>query len=162
MTTTNRESVLSQVSESPQNYPSEYSAIERFLKTARDLVSCGDLRTILAQYITQFLKQLDTVTQVVKSKGVSRLIVEDLKGKISEFLETYGYKLMELLKEIILVRQRDRTMREMSLRAVKRLFKMSTTQANIADSLYKIKLHVVVTFILEREFKSSAVAKERN
>lgn len=69
---------------------------------------------------------------------------------------------MELLKEIILVRQRDRTMREMSLRAVKRLFKMSSPKANIADTLYRIKLHVVVTFILEREFKSSAVAKERN
>ena len=27
--------------------------------------------------------------------------------------------------------------------------------------LYKIKIHVIVTFIVEREFKSTAVAKER-
>ena len=32
----------------------------------------------------------------------------------------------------------------------------------VADMLYKIKMHVIVTFILEREFKSMAVAKERN
>jgi hypothetical protein len=48
----------------------------------------------------------------------------------------------------------------MSLRAVKRLFKISGTM--VADLLYTKKLHVVVTFILEREFKSQAVAKERN
>lgn len=154
--------MLSTVTDSPQSYPAEYAAVEKFIKTTSDLVSCGDLRTICAQYITSFLKQLDTVTQVVKSKGVSKVIVEDLKDKISEFLATYGQKLMELLKEVILVRQRDRTMREMTLRAVKRLLRISTPQANVADQLYKAKLHVVVTFILEREFKSSAVAKERN
>jgi len=48
----------------------------------------------------------------------------------------------------------------MSLRAVKRLFKISG--AMVADLLYGKKLHIVVTFILEREFKSQAVAKERN
>jgi hypothetical protein len=70
-----------------------------------------------------------------------------------------GLKLFELLKEVILVRQRDRSLRELSLRAVKRLFKISGPI--VADMLYKIKIHVILTFILEREFKSSAVAKER-
>ena len=51
-------------------------------------------------------------------------------------------------------------MRELSTRAVKRLFKI--VGVPVADILYKIKIHIVVTFILEREFKSMAVAKERN
>lgn len=58
------------------------------------------------------------------------------------------------------MRQRDRSLREFSLRAVKRLFKIAGPL--VAPMLYKIKIHVIVTFILEREFKSSAVAKERN
>ena len=70
-----------------------------------------------------------------------------------------GPKLFELLKEVILVRQRDRSLRELSLRAVKRLLKISGPI--VAEMLYKLKIHVILTFILEREFKSSAVAKER-
>lgn len=31
----------------------------------------------------------------------------------------------------------------------------------VAAMLYKLKIHIVVCFILEREFKSQAVAKER-
>jgi hypothetical protein len=71
----------------------------------------------------------------------------------------HGPKLFEILKEVILVRQRDRSLREFCLRAVKRLFKI--TGQSVAPMLQQIKIHVVVTFILEREFKSSAVAKER-
>lgn len=74
-------------------------------------------------------------------------------------IEQDGLKLFEILKEIILVRQRDRSLREYSLRAVKRLFKI--TGLCVAQMLYKIKIHIVVCFILEREFKSNAVAKER-
>jgi hypothetical protein len=70
-----------------------------------------------------------------------------------------GVKLFEILKEVILVRQRDRSLREFSLRAVKRLFKISGIP--VSTMLYKIKIHIVVCFILEREFKSAAVAKER-
>ena len=31
----------------------------------------------------------------------------------------------------------------------------------MAKILYKLKIHIISTFILEREFKSQAVAKER-
>lgn len=74
-------------------------------------------------------------------------------------IEKDGLQLFEILKEVILVRQRDRSLRELSLRAVKRLFKISGEP--VADMLYKLKIHVIVTFILEREFKSTAVTKER-
>jgi len=36
-----------------------------------------------------------------------------------------GARLLEILKEVILVRQRDRQIRELSIRAIKRLFKIS-------------------------------------
>lgn len=74
-------------------------------------------------------------------------------------IDENGVKLFEILKEVILVRQRDRSLREFSLRAVKRLFKIAGIP--VSTMLYKIKIHIVLCFILEREFKSAAVAKER-
>ena len=58
----------------------------------------------------------------------------------------------------MLVRHVDRSIREKSIRAIKMLFKLSP---GIHQQLSETKLPVFVVFILEREFKSSAVAKER-
>lgn len=70
-----------------------------------------------------------------------------------------GARLLEILKEVILVRQRDRAIRELSIRAIKRLFKIAGK--SVTPLLQKLKIQVFISFILEREFKSSAVAKER-
>lgn len=64
-----------------------------------------------------------------------------------------------LLKAIMLVRHVDRSIREKSIRAIKMLLKLCPI---ITDQLAETKLPVFVVFILEREFKSSAVAKERS
>ena len=58
----------------------------------------------------------------------------------------------------MLVRHVDRSIREKSIRAIKQLLKLSPS---INEQLTATKLPVFVIFILEREFKSSAVAKER-
>jgi len=73
--------------------------------------------------------------------------------------EKNGEKLLDILKEIILVRQRDRVIRENTIRAVKRLIKIAGKP--VTKICYNLKMHIFITFILEREFKSSAVAKER-
>ena len=70
-----------------------------------------------------------------------------------------GLQLFELLKEVILVRQRDRQIRELSIRAIKRLFKIAGKV--VAPMLQKLKMHFFISFILEREYKSTAVSKER-
>lgn len=58
----------------------------------------------------------------------------------------------------MLVRHVDRSIREKSIRAIKQMFKLVPS---ISGALNEVKLPVYVIFILEREFKSSAVAKER-
>ena len=63
-----------------------------------------------------------------------------------------------MLKAIMLVRHVDRSIREKSIRAIKQLLKLSP---GVTQQLSDTKLPVFVIFILEREFKSSAVAKER-
>ena len=52
----------------------------------------------------------------------------------------------------------DRSIREKSIRGIKQLLKVCPS---INEQLNETKLPVFVVFILEREFKSSAVAKER-
>jgi hypothetical protein len=101
---------------------------------------------------------LDMVIAMLKSK-FSGTGIDFFKYQITLKISECGPKLFEILKDVILVRQRDRTLREYSLRAVKRLFKIAG--APVGEMLYKLKIHVITTFILEREFKSSAVAKER-
>ena len=56
------------------------------------------------------------------------------------------------------MRLSDRAIRQNSIRAIKQLFKVNPSQV---DVFYSHKVHVYTTFILEREFKNSNVAKER-
>ncbi len=109
----------------PQDYPTEISAIEKFTKTVTDLVASGDIKVVLAQFITKFLQQLDSVTALLKSKMGTRASMEHFKDIITKMVISDGLKLFEILKEVILVRQRDRSLREFCLRAVKRLFKIA-------------------------------------
>ncbi len=59
-----------------------------------------------------------------------------------------------MLKSIMLVRHVDRSIREKSIRAIKQLLKICPA---IHIELTETKLPVFIIFILEREFKSSAV-----
>lgn len=42
------------------------------MKTVADLVASGDIKAVLAQFITKFLQQLDSVTTILKSKTSTR------------------------------------------------------------------------------------------
>lgn len=63
-----------------------------------------------------------------------------------------------LLKGIVLQRLRDRSVRENAIKALKILLKLNPGLSGIFRDQ---KFHIFVSFILEREFKNSAVAKER-
>ena len=58
----------------------------------------------------------------------------------------------------MLLRERDRTLRETTIRILKKVLKISK---KIAPLMKEEKIHVVICFFIEREFKSATVAKER-
>ena len=62
------------------------------------------------------------------------------------------------IRKILLLRERDRTLRETTIRILRKVLKVSK---KIAPIMLSEKIHVVVGFFIEREFKSSTVAKER-
>jgi hypothetical protein len=98
------------------------------------------------------------VTKILKDKKYEKQL-DFFKTPIIEELKKNGEKILEVLKEIILVRGKDRVVRENTIKAVKRLLKIASKV--VTRACYNLKIHVFTTFILEREFKSSAVAKER-
>lgn len=54
-------------------------------------------------------------------------------------------------RKILLLRERDRTLRESCIRILKKILKVSK---QIAQLMKEEKIHVVIGFFLEREFKS--------
>lgn len=61
-------------------------------------------------------------------------------------------------RKMLLLRERDRTLRETCIRVLKKILKVSK---KIAPVMKQEKIHVVIGFFIEREFKSTTVAKER-
>lgn len=61
-------------------------------------------------------------------------------------------------RKLLLLRERDRSLRESCIRALKKILKISK---KIAGVMKEKKIHILVGFLIEREFKSSNVAKER-
>ncbi len=61
-------------------------------------------------------------------------------------------------RKILLLRERDRTLRENCIRILKKILKISK---RLAPIMKEEKIHVVIGFFIEREFKSNTVAKER-
>jgi len=67
-------------------------------------------------------------------------------------------QLFTRLKKLILLRERDRTTRENSVKILKKLIRFTKATCKIA---LKYKFDVILSFILEREFKHPSVLKER-
>ena len=125
----------------------------------QDIVNSGDTKKVMQSILPSFLSSLDyVVTKILKDKKYEKQL-DFFKTPIIEELKKNGEKILEVLKEIILVRGKDRVVRENTIKAVKRLLKIDSKV--VTRACYNLKIHVFTTFILEREFKSSAVAKER-
>ena len=125
----------------------------------QDIVNSGDTKKVMQSILPSFLSSLDyVVTKILKDKKYEKQL-DFFKTPIIEELKKNCEKILEVLKEIILVRGKDRVVRENTIKAVKRLLKIDSKV--VTRACYNLKIHVFTTFILEREFKSSAVAKER-
>jgi hypothetical protein len=61
-------------------------------------------------------------------------------------------------RKLLLLRERDRSLRESCIKVLKKILKVSK---KIGVVMKDRKIHVIVGFLIEREFKSSNVAKER-
>lgn len=126
---------------------------------ARDAVKSPEQKDYLQSILGKFLGAVDDVRKIGKDKrldpDVQRYLIET---KIWAELEDYNDPLIRMLKEVMLVRQRDRSIREQAIRASKILLKINP---NLGGTFKRYKFHVFISFILEREFKNNMVAKER-
>ncbi len=61
-------------------------------------------------------------------------------------------------RKLLLLRERDRSLRESCIKLLKKILKVSKKLAIVMKDR---KIHVIIGFLLEREFKSSNVLKER-
>jgi hypothetical protein len=80
-----------------------------------------------------------------------------VKGRIKERILN-DENIFNRLKKLILLRERDRSTRENSIKIVKKLIKFTKKSCKI---LLDMKMEVFVSFILEREYKHAQVIKER-
>jgi hypothetical protein len=139
-------------------YRDELNAVEKFARTCADAANLQDSKKFMQTTLSSFLQQLEVIKRFFKDKKYANYL-DHFRKPILDEIARNGSTLIDLLKEIILIRQRDRAIRENCLRALKRLLKICG--APFTQLLYKQKIHIFSAFILEREFKSSAVAKER-
>lgn len=61
-------------------------------------------------------------------------------------------------RKLLLLRERDRTLRETCIKVLRKILKVSK---KIGPLMRDEKIHIVIGFFIEREFKSATVAKER-
>ena len=142
-----------------EKYDQERSEIEEFKRVYIALLTpVDDLKDTMAGYLPAFLTSLHSIKKLFKVEKHAEKVMKVIRSKIIEVIRTRVDEVLSLLKRIMLVRHVDRSIREKSIRAIKQMFKM-TPSINVEVTGTKLPIYVI--FILEREFKSSAVAKER-
>jgi hypothetical protein len=119
----------------------------------------ADIKIVMTNYLARFMQLLDDVRKICKDKRIGVMEIKYFSEiLIQRELEPFQYDLVKVLKEIFLLRQRDRSIRESAIKALKILLKLNPKLTVI---MRKFKMQVLITFIIEREFKNNAVAKER-
>lgn len=61
-------------------------------------------------------------------------------------------------RKLLLLRERDRSLRESCIKSLKKILKISK---KIGPVIKEKKIHIIICFLIEREFKSTNVIKER-
>jgi hypothetical protein len=61
-------------------------------------------------------------------------------------------------RKLLLLRERDRSLRESCIKALKKILKISKS---ISKVMKEKRIHIIISFLIEREFKSSNVERER-
>lgn len=105
-----------------------------------------------------YVTRLQAIKKLFKVEKHGEEVTIAIRSKIQDMIKSRISETLQVLKALMLVRHVCRSIREKSIRAMKQLFKICP---DITDQLFAAKLPVYIIFILEREFRSSAVAKER-
>lgn len=117
-----------------------------------------DLKDTMTGYLQNFLTRLHNVKKLCTVEKYEEHVLKVLREQTITIIESKAVEVFQLLKAIMLVRNVDRSIREKSIRGIKMLLKLCpAANAQLIES----KIPVFIIFILEREFKSSVVAKER-
>lgn len=117
-----------------------------------------DLKDILQNHMPPYVTRLQGIKKLYKSEKHGEEVVAAIRSKIREVVKSDISGVLQVLKALMLVRHVCRSIREKSIRAMKQLFKICP---DITAELVEAKLPIYIIFILEREFRSSAVANER-
>lgn len=102
-----------------QQFPNERSQIDEFEKAQAALLVPSDLRNVMSQHLGPFLAKLGEVSKMVKHGKYEPPVVQALKALLKKAMTPHANGVLRILKEIMLVRQRDRAIRENSIRAIK-------------------------------------------
>jgi uncharacterized pyridoxamine 5'-phosphate oxidase family protein len=142
-----------------EKHPRERDKVNHFCELVREIMKNPDSKEFMANHLAKFLSLIDEVEKIAQDKRLDAEVQKYLlETKLHAELQDANDSLVRMLKEIMLVRQRDRSIREQSIRAAKILLKVNPSLSPIFKFY---KFHVFISFILEREFKNNMVAKER-
>lgn len=133
----------------------EYEQLYTFMNTALDSLSKREDFQEKKQVILQnLINAFKTFKKFQFNSEESRKIVKrELKKRILQ-----DENIFTRLKLLILLRDRDRSTREYSIKVLKKLINFSK---KCCQMLFKLKLEIFISFILEREYKHAQVLKER-
>lgn len=143
-----------------ERHARERDKVNSFLTLVRDVAALdSDSKTFIANYLGKFLVLLDDILKISKDKRIDPEVQRYLlEHRVQTELHPVNDSLIGMLKGIVLQRLRDRSVRENAIKALKIMLKLNPALTSI---FRHYKFHTFVSFILEREFKNSAVAKER-
>ena len=120
----NLEDMQEDVDRMMQQFPSEKTMIDEFEKALEAMTVPTDLRNVMSQHLGNFLAKLGAVSKMVRHGKYEPAVVQAIKALLKKVVEPQADEVLRILKEIMLVRQRDRAIRENSIRAIKQLLKL--------------------------------------
>ena len=80
---------------------------------------------ILQYHMPQFLHRLQLIKKISFNAKLDQQMMRAFRHLINELTTKHAFELVKILKEIMLMRLRDRSVRENSIRAIKQLLKIN-------------------------------------
>ena len=131
----------------------QQECLERLLSWVEQLVSSEDLEKQKIMILFEILEGLVKVKHSMKARPNTSKVVKKLLKKMFMKVEV-----LEKMRCLLLMREKDRSFRESCIRALKKILKISK---KIAPLMKSLKIHFIMSFMIEREFKQANLARER-
>jgi len=127
--------------------------LDRFAQWVGTLINKDDIEPVKTKLLFELLEGLVKIGHILKKRPSNKKFIKHIL-KMLVLKEEFFAKMRKLL----LLRERDRSFRESCIRALKKILKLTRKAIPI---LKKKKIHVIISFMIEREFKSTNVVRER-